>query len=548
MASIQPIAGALTQQQAAHLLRRTTFGPTKDEIDQFIGLNITSALVFLTQPSTTPTPPVDPATGASWLPVAGENNSGEDDLSKVVTAWWVDQMRTKGLSLTEKMVFYYHTHFTTISSVVRSSSALYYQNQLFRHYALGNYKEFALQVCLDNAMLIFLDGRENVVGKPQENFAREFLELFTIGKGPQIGDGDYTNYTEQDVQAAAKVLSGYENDKDFVLLDPITNLPKGKLKGNTTIASQHDASTKTFSEKFQNKTIAPTVVTNEQTTKEEALAELSAMVDMIFEQEETSKFICRKLYRFFMYYEITAEIENDIITPMANTLKANNFEILPAIEQLLKSEHFFDLDNSLKEDDLKGAIIKSPLEITIGTLRFFDVTFPDATTAPQEFYSNIYNEILDTLTEQGLELYEPYEVAGYPAYHQNPDFNRNWISANYLGNRYFFINELLNGIGNTNDYSETIQLDALRFVETHIPFPANAQSIVETFVNYLLPEIITSERFDYFLDFVLLDDLSPVNWANEWNAYKSSGDDMAVRQQLNKLCIAIMQSPEYQLH
>ena len=271
------------------------------------------------------------------------------------------------------------------------------------------------------------------------------------------------------------------------------------------------------------------------------------MVDMIFNQEETSKFFCRKLYRFFMYYNINDEIETDIITPLATTLRSNNFEIAPVLEQLLKSEHFFDLDNSIKEDDLQGAIIKSPLEITLGTLRFFDVQFPPISN-PSELYENIYSELFDKLKDQGLELYEPYEVAGYPAYHQNPDFNRNWISANYLGNRYLFINEIINGIGNLEDYSELIILDSLNFVETHISSPANAQSIVQKMVDYLLPEIITTERFDYFLDFVLLDDLSPLNWANEWNNYKSSGDDTAVRLQLNKLCVALMQSPEYQLH
>lgn len=456
-------------------------------------------------------------------------------------------MRTNGTSIVEKMVFYFHTHFTSISSVIDSGTALYYQNQLFRTYSLGNYKELAYKICLDNAMLIFLDGKDNIAGRPQENFAREFLELYTIGKGPQLDLGDYTNYTEQDVQEAAKVLSGYTNDKDFLTIDPETNLPIGELKGGTLEASQHDASTKTFSDKFQGYSITPNNVVNNYTTKEEALTELQLMVDMIFNQEETSKFICRKLYRFFMYYDINDEIESDIITPLAATLRANEYEIAPVLEQLLKSEHFFDLDNSIKEDDLQGSIIKSPLEITLGTLRFFDVQLPDISN-PTELYNNIYNELFDNLKDQGLELYEPYAVAGYPAYHQYPEYNRNWISANYLGNRYLFINKIISGIGDLEDYSESIILDSLSFVETHITTPANAESIVQKMVDYLLPEIITTERFDYFLDFVLLDDLSPLNWANEWNSYESTGDDTGVRQQLNKLCIALMQSPEYQLH
>ena len=434
MASIQPISSNLTSKQAAHLLRRATFGPTISEIDSFTGLSVDQALTLLLADQPAPSPPVDPETGLTWLPKRSDINSGNDELIHVTKAWWLDLMRTSPPSLREKMVFYYHTHFTTISTVVNSASALYYQNELFRFYALGNYKELAYKICIDNAMLIFLDGRDNIVGLPQENFAREFLELFTIGKGPQVGPGDYTNYTEQDVQEAAKVLSGYNFDEDFVTIDPDTNLPTGKLKGNNTIATQHDASTKTFSARFQNKTIAPATVIDNETTKVDALAELQALVDLIFEQEETAKFICRKLYRYFMYYNINTEIENDIIVPLANTLRANNYEIKPVLEQLLKSQHFYDMDNAINEDDLQGAIIKSPLEITIGTLRFFDVTFPDATNY-SELYNNIYSAILGFLSDQGLDLLEPYEVAGYPAYHQNPDFNRNWISANYLANR-----------------------------------------------------------------------------------------------------------------
>lgn len=547
MASIQAITTTLSVKQAAHLLRRATFGPTKTEIDSFTGQTITQALTTLLAIPAPLTAPVDPKTGVSWLPKPTDLNTGDRDLGEIVKGWWLNQARVNDTSLHEKMVFYWHTHFTSIGSVISSGTAMYYQNLLFRHYALGNYKEFALKICLDNAMLIFLDGRDNVVGRPQENFAREFLELFTIGKGPQVGPGDYTNYTEQDVQEAAKVLSGYENDSDYLTIDPITGIPTGKLKGDGLEANQHDASTKVFSARFNNTSIQPNTIIDDTATKVDALQELDDLVEMIFNQEETSKFISRKIYRFFMYYDITPEIETDIITPLAETLRNNDYEIQPVLEQLLSSQHFFDLDNSIKEDNLTGAIIKSPLEITIGTLRFFNVQFPDITDS-QEFYNNISASLLEKLKDQGLDFYEPFEVAGYPAYHQQPEYNRNWISANYLGNRYFFINELISGIGNTKDYTSTIALDSLAFVESEISTPANAQLIVQTFVDYLLPEIITTARFDYFLDFVLLDELSPLNWANEWQAYVSSGDDMAVRQQLDKLCIAIMQSPEYQLH
>lgn len=547
MASLQPYTPALNRQKAAHLLRRVTFGPTKELIDQYAGQTVTQALQSLipTDTATLPEDPIDPKTGLTWLPKGVEEvNSGDDTLADVVKGWWLDRMLTSN-DLWERMVFFYHTHFTTIASVVNSSSALYYQNQLIRHYALGNYKQLALKMCLDNSTLIFLDGRDNIVGRPQENFAREFLELFTIGKGPQLAAGDYTNYTEDDVQAAAKVLSGFTNDKNFLTLDPETNLPTGLLKGDLLMATQHDASPKQFSSKFQNTIIKPATVVDEQTTKVEALQEVADMVDMIFAQPETAKFICRKLYRHFCYYEITVDIEKDIIVPLANTLTSNDFEILPVIKQLLSSQHFFDADNAVNEDDVNGSIIKSPLEITLGTMRFFKVTMP---TDLSEKYFNSYKQLLGKLEDQGMIFLEPYDVAGYDAYHQYPDYNRNWISANYLGNRYLFISDLIDGIGDEEDYNEKIYLDVMEFVNNQVTDPSNATEIVQTFVDYLLPEVITQERFDYFLKDVLLDDLSLINWSNEWTAYQNSNDDMAVRAQLNNLCVGMMQSPEYQLY
>ncbi len=547
MASIQPYAPVLDRQKAAHLLRRVTFGPTKDLIDLYTGQTVTNALQTLipTDTSTLPDDPIDPKTGITWLPKGVEDvNSGDNTLIDVVKGWWLDRMFTSN-DLWERMVFFYHTHFTTIASVVNSSSALYYQNQLIRYYALGNYKQLALKMCIDNSMLIFLDGRDNIVGRPQENFAREFLELFTIGKGPQIGPDDYTNYTEQDVQAAAKVLSGYTNDKDFLTIDPDTNLPTGMLKGDGLIATQHDASPKQFSDKFQNTIIQPATVIDERTTKIEALQEISDMVDMIFAQPETAKFLCRKLYRHFCYYEITDEIEQDIIVPLANTLTTNDFEILPVIQQLLSCQHFFDADNTEDKDDVNGSIIKSPLEITLGTMRHFQVQIP---TDPSEKFFNIYQKVLGKLEDQGMAFLEPYDVAGYDAYHQFPDYSRNWISANYLGNRYLFISDLIDGIGDEEDYTEKIYLDVMDFVNKRVTNPSNATEIVQTFVDYLLPEIITQERFDYFLKDILLDDLSLINWSNEWQDYQDTGVDMGVRTQLNNLCIGMMQSPEYQLY
>jgi uncharacterized protein (DUF1800 family) len=546
MPSISPASGSLGRKKAAHLLRRIGFGPTKAEVDSFAQKSIPQAVNDVLKPASQPPPPLDPAEGVSWL--SPDYNNPEPDkgsFDRYIFSWWMEQMRVGSSTIAEKMVFFHHTLFTTIASRMKDNEALYYQNALFRYYALGNFKVLAKKMCLDNAMLRHLDGHLNEKGRPNENFAREFLELYTIGKGVQVGPDNYTNYTESDIQEAAKVLSGYGYDKTFSNPDPDCGIPIGIIKSNDgEYASRHDGSTKQFSAAFQNRTIAPLEVVEGKVTIENTLEELDQLVNMIFEQPETARHICRRLYRFFVYYKIDDAIENDIITPLANTFIQNDYEILPVLSQLFRSTHFYDMDNAVEQDDNIGAIIKSPLELVIGTIRFFKNDVPDYQSDAESFYE-YYKILLKQAADQGLDLYEPFEVAGYAAYHQRPGFNRNWISANYLALRYQFVARILAGLNPDNG----IDLDVLAYVDntSHVQDPSDPDSIVSALVDYLLPEEIPEERYQYYKDVVLKDTLSTINWQFEWQNYKQTGDGSAVRAQIENLVIAITQSPEYQL-
>src|SRR5690606_31533214 len=237
---------------AAHLLKRTTFGPTKQEIDQFSQKSASEALDILLETRYNPEPPRDKKTGVSWLPSRKGNNSNEGSLRLSVRCWWLHHMIKSPLSLSERMVYFYHTHFTTDETKANFGSALYYQNALFRHYSLGNYKVLAKKICFDNAMLMYLDGRYNRVGAPNENVAREFFELLTIGKGEQIGDQDYTTYPEREIKEAARIFSGVLADSTFQInIDSETGLPYGKIPVNAKQKpTLHDFGVKQFSERF----------------------------------------------------------------------------------------------------------------------------------------------------------------------------------------------------------------------------------------------------------------------------------------------------------
>ncbi len=180
-------------------------------------------------------------------------------------------------------------------------------------------------------------------------------------------------------------------------------------------------------------------------------------------------------------------------------------------------------------------------------LRFFGVSLPDTTR--QGGYAETYTKgVMKFLELQGIALYEPFEVAGYPAYHQYPAYHRNWITANYLARRYEYAKKILEGI-KAEDESILYQFDIVAYVSdpANITDPLNPKLMVEELVGYMLPEIITEERFNYYLKVILLDDLSEKNWQIEWQKYKNTGNDAAVRIQLENLVKTIMQSPEYQL-
>ena len=552
MASLPAFSQKLGTKRAAHLLRRATFGATKQEIDEFAQLTPQAAVQrLIPQEVELPEPPLDTATGQNWVsPKPNPDlNSGQESLMGQVKAWWLHLAVTSPSNSIEKMTFFMHTHFTNMESRMRYAPALYYQVQLFRKYALGNYKELTKKICLDNAMLRFLDGHLNVVGRPNENFAREFFELYTVGKGPSRGPNDYTTFTEDDVIAASKVFSGYKEDEDFTNLDTDTGLSRVIVQTNAQgLAHRHDASTKQFSASFENRQVAPVEIVNNLATEAAALDEIDQLIEMVFDQDATALHICRKLYRYLVYYEVTDEVEAQIIAPLAQQLKAANYELSQILKTLFCSQHFYDADNSLDTDDNIGAIIKSPLDLVAGIFRFFRQPLPHQQDDLVRFYEAYQFGLLEPMSDQGLDFLEPFEVAGYAAYHQAPVFHRNWISANYLARRYEYSRFIVEGVTNRDD-ELLFKFDIIAYVNEsrNITDPTNPELLVRELTDYLLPRAITEERFQYFLETILLDNLSEINWRFEWQAYQQSGDDSAVRIQLENLFLTIIQSPEFQL-
>ncbi len=487
--NISEYSGTWSRQQVSHLLRRTLFGPKYTELRLAETLGLKGTIGKLFDPPTLPEPPLnsqfdgDPNTpiGETWVdkPFVSE---AEFQRKRSFRSWYVSQLRHHPMSIYEKMTLFWSNHFAIELDVANDSRSAFDLNMLYRENALGNFRTLVEEVTVSQAMLIYLNGNSNRNGAPNENYARELLELFSIGKGAQIGEGNYTNYTEEDIQEAARVLSGFRTEKN----------PDKKVYYES---NRHDKGRKIFSEAFDNYEI----------DNQEEL-EYKELIKMIFSQQETSKHICRKLYRWFVYYDITESVEENIILPMAVVLRENDFEIAPALKLLLSSEHFFDIN-------IIGGYLKSPADFNVSFLRQLEVDFPNEDVIKAKY--NMYYYIYQSQGVQQQNLTDPPDVAGWKAYYQAPTYHRSWISPTTLSERDVFTNRLLG-----NGYSslqEKVKVDPL-IVLKQFDRPEDPNVVILEFSNLLLP-IPALENDLEVLKEALIPGLPDFEWTVEYQEY-----------------------------
>lgn len=317
---------------ARHILSRTLFGYNKQDIEFALSTTLDN---FVDNHLLADRP--EPPQPGFWVNETVNENATER--TRELIYWWYNLMLTQGYSIREKMVLFWHNHFVSEISKVSWPQRMYWQNKLFRDHALGNFKELTKAVTIDPAMLIYLDGIQNRKGAPNENYARELMELFTLGIG---------NYTEQDVKEAARALTGWRVDG----LTPYFT------------QSRFDDGIKTF--------LGQTGNFNH-----------NDVVDIIFTHPAAATYLCRELYHEFMH----VAHDEESINAMAQIFRENNFELKPVLSTLLKSVMFHT-------NEVRGAKIKSPIEFLITVMRQFDVTTPDypymrqvATQTKQELFA-----------------------------------------------------------------------------------------------------------------------------------------------------------------
>lgn len=535
--TLEPYTGPWGFEQAAHLLRRVSFGPNYDQIKDAIsdGLDLTLAQVLTNDPTTIPVyvdynDDPEAANGESWIfevyPDPNVNamlrNQVRNARVESLVGWQMDLLLQQTISIREKMTLFWHNHFPI--SDINDPTYVYRYSKLLRDNCLGNFKQLVKDITIDGAMLRYLNGRDNTDDAPNENYARELLELFSIGKGPIAGPGDYTNYTEDDVREMARVLTGWK-DRGFNNFDPDTEVIVEFTPWN------HDEGSKQLSHRFDNAII-----------ENAGELEYANLVDIIFTKDECARFICRKLYRWFVYYEIPEEVETNVIQPMAQIMIDNNYEVLPALEALLKSAHFYDSERI-------GCMIKNPIDFTLSLFKTLQMPIPDV--LKKRYQAGLVVQLASALLQ--MQYFNPPSVSGWTAYYQAPGFYQLWINSVTLPLRFAFgLSVIAEGVGlgqnNDSDFFRT-QVNGLTIIDS-LDNPSEINPMLDELSRLMFARPI-SEGQRTFLKQILIPGLPDFEWNVEYSEYASDpGNEevaMAVGNKVNTLLLVMTNMPEFQL-
>ncbi len=508
--------------QVIHLLRRVMFGAKWEDIQFFLQSDPDTAVETLLTAGEAPPLPVndynsenftDPAvpSGDTWVN-AFYDLSAEPYRIASLKSWWVGNLIDQESNIIEKLILFWHNHIPVQFGEVFYAAWNFRYVDTLRQNALGNFRDLIKAMTLDPAMLHFLNGQFNSAGAPDENYARELQELFCIGKGPD------SHYTEEDVREAARILTGWRVNylTNEIFFQPL----------------EHDSGDKQFSSFYDNLLI-------QGKTGSQGAEELDELLDMILANDECALFLCRKIYRFFVYHEIDELTEEMVIGPLAQVMRDNNYELRPVLAVLFKSQHFFDMLQY-------GAQIKGPMDHLIGMYREFHTPIPDRTMLIDRYQHNATVHYVGALFLQNLG--DPPNVSGWPAYHQAPVFDKSWISTDTLPRRAQFSDWLLwAGISTENFLS---QLDILGTV-AQLPNPADPNALVDDILKWMY-SIDLPLQFRLQLKAILLSgQISDYYWTDAWVAYVNDPTNEmkreTVRNRLLPFFYTILHQEEYQL-
>jgi uncharacterized protein (DUF1800 family) len=413
-ASMSPIKpAAFKYAQARHLLWRAGFGGTPQQIQYLATLGPEKAVDALLEVEKIEAEPVKddqfdhnimrpPTPEEQRAAQQARRSQNEEELAKLrlirqereqddrhqmrnIQRWWIKRLIETPRPLEEKMVLFWHGHFATSYRTIENSFHMFKQNMLFRKQALGNFGDLLFAIIRDPAMIAYLNNNQSRKGHPNENLAREIMELFSLGIG---------NYTEHDIKEGARALTGYTfADDNFVFRK-----------------NDHDDGPKTI-------------------LGETGPLDGDGFVKAILEKRACAEFMARKLYKYFVADIPPLEAtDNDrtldgsmkaAVHDLASTLLSSKYEIKPVLRRMFLSEHFYD-------PKIMGQQIKGPVQLTVGAVRSLNTPVRDLSI------------IADAMDLMGQNVFYPPSVKGW-------DGGRSWINTSTMYVRQNILAFLLTG-------------------------------------------------------------------------------------------------------
>lgn len=442
--------------RAAHLLRRAGFGVTSAELDTALASPpeaVIAGLLGSTPPAGTP---------GSWTAQTPFTNETEATRAQYAAwlrdlqEWWLAAMLDRRMMLREKMVLFWHNHFVSDATEVMVAQYMYRQNELFRELAAGDFRELATRVTIDPAMLIYLNGDDNKAGNPNENYARELLELFTLGTGAY--DDGTPHYTERDIIELARALTGW-------------TVNAGAMAGEFR-PPRFDGGQKTILGATGNFGVAGK-------TPDDVIATILASVDRDHALPRAAIFLCSKLYRHFVH-----DVPDiPVVVEMARALVDGNWSVDRVILKLLASAHFFD-------DNVIGARIKSPVELVAGAFHELGLA-PVWARNNQDPTRPETHDVVTATTNLAQRLLYPPNVKGWPG-------GRAWISSATIPLRIRYARLWIEPIAGSLQNG----FDPVGWVK-RLPEPTKVRSVLDRMIALLLPLDVSQQTYALLLDELL---------------------------------------------
>lgn len=434
----------ITRDEAAHLLRRMSFGGSPRDIDDLASRKREGAVDALLNYESTNNQTLEDLFQKRFNP---KKFTPKDDLQ----LWWIIRMVLSARPFEEKMTLFWHNHFATALDKVEYD-LMYVQNLMLRNNALSRFDTLLLNAMKDPAMLVWLDGVTNDLGSPNENCAREIQELFTMGV-TDVVTGE-RNYTEQDVKEIARAFTGW----------------KFRQKGEKRFAytsfleeGQHDNGAKTIYGRRANFTMEDVITT-------------------ICERRATARFLVKKFFEFFVYPLSDSNEDKNTIERFADVYFQSDHSIKQLMRAIFVSDEFFS-------DRARFALVKSPAELVAGAIRMLSARYDPGSVKDGDF--ELYNQF----KRMGFDLLNPFDVSGWK-------LNLGWLNTATLIERYNFANNLISNRDDRPDAIGAVITDQQLRKNTG----STARETVDRFLEILGPLNLDAQAIGLLVNYLEIDD------------------------------------------